>query len=67
MSDALWERDGIRFLQPEIQLLYKAEGLRAKDETDFVATMPFLDRRRRAWLSAALEKTLPAHPWLDRL
>ena len=67
MSDALWERDGIRFLQPEIQLLYKAEGLRAKDEADFVATMPFLDRRRRAWLSAALERTLPAHPWLDRL
>lgn len=67
MSQALWERDGIHYLQPEIQLLYKAKGLRMKDEEDFVATLPFLNERRRAWLCAVLEKTLPAHPWLDRL
>lgn len=67
MSDALWARDGIRYLQPEIQLLYKAKGLRAKDDADFVATLPFLSGRRRTWLGTALERTLPAHPWLDRL
>ncbi|UNK71568.1 hypothetical protein [Microbacterium sp. H1-D42] len=67
MADALWERDGIRYLQPEIQLLYKAKGLRAKDQIDFDATLPFLDARRRAWLSDALEQTLPGHPWLGPL
>lgn len=67
MADALWERDGISYLQPEIQLLYKAKGLRAKDQVDFDNTLPHLDGRRRAWLSAALERTLPGHPWLTDL
>lgn len=67
MADALWERDGIRYLQPEIQLLYKAKGLREKDQADFDATLPFLDARRRSWLADALERTLPAHPWTPSL
>ena len=67
MAAALWERDGIRYLQPEIQLLYKAKGLRAKDQTDFAATLPHLGAGRRAWLRDALERTLPNHPWLARL
>lgn len=67
MRDALWERDGIRYIQPETQLLYKAKGLRAKDQLDFETTLPHLDDRRRAWLRAALERTLPGHPWLSSL
>lgn len=67
MTDALWETGGIRYLQPEIQLLYKAKGLREKDQADFDATLPFLDARRRTWLKDALERTLPGHPWLARL
>jgi hypothetical protein len=65
--EALWERDGIRYLQPEIQLLYKAKGLREKDQADFDATLPFLDDRRRSWLADALERTIPAHPWTPSL
>ncbi|WP_193596860.1 hypothetical protein [Microbacterium sp. YJN-G] len=67
MAQALWERDGIRYLQPQIQLLYKAKGLRAKDQADFDATLPFLDEQRRAWLAEALERTLPGHLWSARL
>lgn len=67
MRDALWERDGIRYLQPEIQLLYKAKGLRPKDQADFDTTVPFLDGVRRSWLADALARTLPGHPWLARL
>ena len=67
MAEALWERDGIRYLQPEIQLLYKARGLREKDQADFAATLPFLDDRRRSWLADALERTIPAHPWTPSL
>ncbi len=67
MDDALWQREGIRYLQPEIQLLYKAKGLRAKDQLDFEHTLPHLDQPRRTWLRAALERTLPGHPWLRAL
>jgi hypothetical protein len=67
LLDAYWERDGIRYLQPEIQLLYKAKGLRAKDQSDFDSTLPHLDGRRRAWLRTSLQQTLPGHPWLATL
>lgn len=67
LADALWERDGVRYLQPEIQLLYKAKGQRPKDDADFVATLPFLDDRRRAWLRDSLSTTLPGHDWLAGL
>lgn len=66
-SQVLWQRDGIHYLQPEIQLLYKAKGLRDKDEADFAATLPHLDDARRGWLAGALDRTLPGHPWRDRL
>ncbi|GAB3085256.1 hypothetical protein [Isoptericola nanjingensis] len=67
MADALWVADGVTYLQPEIQLLYKARGLRPKDRRDFDATLPALGRDRRAWLADALGRTLPGHPWLDAL
>lgn len=66
-SDVLWRREGIWYLQPEIQLLYKAKGLRDKDTADFAATLPHLDERRRRWLAAALDRTLPRHPWRTEL
>ncbi len=67
MGDALWERDGVRYLAPEIQLLYKAKGLRPKDQADFDATVPLLNDRDRRWLRGALEQTLPDHPWIAAL
>ncbi|MBC7278157.1 hypothetical protein [Nocardioides sp.] len=67
MRDALWERDGVRYLAPEIQLLYKAKGLRPKDQADFDATAPLLNDRDRRWLRGALEQTLPDHPWIAAL
>lgn len=67
MAEAIWERDGIRYLQPEIQLLYKAKGQRLKDDADFAATLPFLDDARREWLRDALTRTLPGHDWLADL
>ena len=63
MSEALWESDGILFIQPEIQLLYKAKGRRAKDQADFDTTLPRLDDHRRHWLADALDRTIPEHPW----
>lgn len=59
--------DGIPYLAPEVQLLYKAKGLRPKDEADFAHALPALSLERRQWLSAALLRVHPEHPWLARL
>lgn len=59
--------DDIPYLAPEIQLLYKAKGLRPKDEADFRSALPVLSGEQRAWLRAALLQAHPQHPWLERL
>ncbi|HEU5344654.1 MAG TPA: aminoglycoside adenylyltransferase [Ktedonobacterales bacterium] len=59
--------DGIPYLVPEIQLLYKAKGLRPKDEADFRQTLPALSLEQRDWLREALLQAHPQHPWLGRL
>ncbi len=59
---------GIPCLAPEIQLFYKAKGMRAKDETDFTAALPLLTPRQREWLGDALSVAYgPHHPWHARL
>jgi hypothetical protein len=60
-------RGGIPYLQPEGVLLFKAKGLRDKDEADFRACLPVLDPERRTWLAQALELVHPGHPWIERL
>ena len=67
VEDLLWTRDGIAYLRPEIQLLYKAPGLRPKDRADFDACVRLLDPGRRAWLRTALSIAHPGHPWLEQL
>lgn len=55
--------DGIPFLAPEVQLLYKAGsrgGVRPKDQADFDTVLPHLDATRRRWLRNALPSE---HAW----
>ncbi|THV30005.1 nucleotidyltransferase domain-containing protein [Glycomyces paridis] len=59
--------DGLPYLAPEIQLFYKAKGLRPKDEADFAAALPVLDSPQRRWLRESLALTHPGHVWIDRL
>jgi hypothetical protein len=59
--------EGIPFVGPEIQLLYKAWRHRPKDDADFVQTLPALRPASRRWLKEALTKLNSEHPWLDRL
>jgi hypothetical protein len=54
--------DGVPYLAPEIQLLFKSKGLRDKDNEDARLVIPLLDENRRAWLRAALPAS---HPWQD--
>lgn len=59
---------GVPYLRPEIQLLYKAKGLRPKDELDFTAALPFLGVGERAWLRNAITMTYgDDHPWQSDL
>ena len=67
LADILWERDGIRYLAPEVQLLHKARGLRPQDQADFDACAPLLDAAARSWLQAALELAHPGHHWVGPL
>lgn len=59
--------DGIPYLAPEIQLFYKARGLRAKDDADFAAMHTLLDTRQRQWLIRAITTAHGTHPWLSQL
>ncbi|QPZ39534.1 nucleotidyltransferase domain-containing protein [Paramicrobacterium chengjingii] len=67
LSDALWERNGVQYLRPEIQLLYKAKGDRPKDRADLETVLPRLEASRRSWFVDALHRTDPRHPWLTAL
>ncbi|WP_245633132.1 hypothetical protein [Luteipulveratus mongoliensis] len=67
MSRALWSKDGVPYLEPHLQLLYKAKGLRRRDQEDFEVALPLLGDARRVWLADALQRALPGHPWLSTL
>jgi hypothetical protein len=60
--------DGIPGLAPEIELFYKADNGRPKDETDFAAALPVLAKPQRQWLSDALSVVYGrGHRWRARL
>lgn len=67
ISEALWTKDGVRYLAPEIQLLYKSKGQRPKDIVDFEEAGPALSLAQRSWLRTALQQTDAEHPWLPLL
>jgi len=60
---------GIPYLLPQIQLLYKARPQPLeKDETDFTIVLPLLSEEARAWLlSALIQLYHRGHQWIDRL
>ena len=63
LEEATWvAADGIRYLRPEITLLYKAVLHRPKDDRDLAVTWPLLPPARQAWLRAALERLYPGTP-----
>jgi hypothetical protein len=68
VEDVTWVADdGIRYLLPEIALVYKATLRRPKDQPDLEATLNVLTPERRAWLRDAVVELDPEHPWLPGL
>lgn len=62
-SDAiLTTADGVPYLAPEIQLLFKSKDLREKDHADARQVIPLLEPPRRRWLNDHLPSR---HPWLQ--
>ncbi|MDH4308687.1 MAG: amino acid transporter [Acidimicrobiia bacterium] len=61
-----WQRavlttdDGLRYLAPALQLLFKSKDVRPKDDLDARTVLPLLD----PWSLAVLDLWLPpSHPW----
>lgn len=63
------DEQGIPYLVPEIQLLYKACPIPSdKDEADFAIATPLLGDSAGAWLLTALTQLYPAgHTWIEEL
>jgi predicted acetyltransferase len=67
-SVVLENEDGIKFLSPEVQLLYKSKAIREKDELDFQNVLGELSSEQKSWLSSAMLKVYSgSHPWLSAL
>lgn len=57
LDDVTWvDARGIRYLNPEIVLFFKAARERSKDVLDFERTLPLLSEEQRGWLDNALER-----------
>ncbi len=64
----LTSEEGIQFLAPHIQLLYKSKSLRQKDQLDFSHTYPVLNPSQKTWLKNALNSVYPnGHSWMTEL
>lgn len=62
----LFTDDGIPYLKPEIQLLYKGgRDFREKDMQDFLKVKSYLDHEQKNWLINALKLQFPeGHCWI---
>jgi hypothetical protein len=68
LEEVTWVTDeGVRMLNPEIVLLFKARLDRTKDRRDLARTLPLLSESRLTWLHDAVRHLWPEHPWLPQL
>lgn len=68
LDEVTWiAADGVRYLNPEICLLFKARQRRAKDHRDFAVTLPLLSTGKQRWLRDRVSELFPGHPWLSDL
>lgn len=59
---------GVPCVRAEVQLMYKARHRRPKDEQDFLACLPRLERPAKDWLGDQIRLLHGAdHPWLAAL
>lgn len=64
LDDVTWVADdGLRYLNPEVVLLFKARLHRSKDQYDLDRTWPLLSHHQQTWLRDAVRRYYPDHPW----
>jgi hypothetical protein len=67
LDQVTWVDDtGLRCLNPEVALAYKAKLHRPKDDADLAAAWPLLDDAQRTWFHDTVARLHPDHPWLQR-
>lgn len=59
--------DGIRYLNPEMAVAYKARLDRPKDRKDLAAVLPLLSSAKRTWLADMVHHLHPDHAWLEQI
>jgi hypothetical protein len=65
---AILERDSVRYLAPEVVLLFKSSRLSEKNLLDFDAAVDSLDGDALLWFTKALSLVHEnSHPWLKQL
>lgn len=68
LDEVTWvDNRGIRFLNPEVVLHFKAAQNRGKDRFDLEIVWPLLSREKKLWLAEWVRKFDPEHPWSERL
>lgn len=67
LDTVTWERDGVRYLAPELVLSHKVASGRPKDDDDLTAALPLLTPRQRDVLADFVRAHAPEHPWRARL
>jgi hypothetical protein len=68
LDDVTWvAADGLRYLNPEVVLLFKAKQARTKDGIDLDNAWPLMTGEQRAWLRDSVRRAYPGHAWTDRL
>jgi len=66
-ADAIRVANGIPFLAPHLQLLFKAWAPTPKDHADFAAAIGCLTPIERSWLLNQIRELDPGHVWLTQL
>ena len=61
------EPDGLPYVAPAVQLLWKAKDTRPQDEHDFETVAPLLTDDERRWLADAIARSHPESAWPARL
>jgi hypothetical protein len=62
-DDVIWHHGALPFVNPAVQLLWKARDVVGKDQLDFDAVAPRLPATERAWLAEAIALAHPESPW----
>src|SRR5262249_30909597 len=63
MREVVIGGETLRYVNPAVQLLWKAAHVQPKDDADLAAVLPRLAHEEREWLTGAIALAHPASPW----